>query len=360
MCKVHIDTHKTEEFAETLIKFLNHGALNLMISVGHRTGLFDVMSELPPSTVKDISVSAGLNERYVKEWLGAMVTGRVIECDPDGPYYSLPEEHASFLTRKAGRNNIAALSQYFAVLGAVEDEVVQCFRSGGGVPYSSYKRFHEVMAEDSDQSLVSSLIDIVLPAVPELIPMLEKGINVLDIGCGRGKAITLLAKLFPKSSFTGIDFSSEAISYASEQVSKSRLKNIKFKVQDLTDFNLKAPAQEYDLITAFDAIHDQARPDNVLSGVNKALKDNGLFFMQDIAGSSEHYNNYDHPIAPLLYTVSTMHCMTVSLAQDGLGLGTMWGKEKALEMLKDAGFNKTDIINFEHDIQNNYYINRKM
>jgi 2-polyprenyl-3-methyl-5-hydroxy-6-metoxy-1,4-benzoquinol methylase len=359
MCRVHIDTKRAEMFASNLIGIMNQGALNLMISIGHRTGLFDIMSKLPPSTSKDIAANAGLNERYVREWLGAMTTGRIIECDPSGPYYSLPEEHAAFLTREAGRDNIAVFSQYFSVLGSVEDEVVKCFRSGGGVPYESYKRFHEVMAEDSYQSLVSSLTDIILPSIPGLINMLEKGVNVLDIGCGRGRAITLLAQLFPKSRFTGMDLSPEAIEYANNQKEKFGLKNISFRVKDLTDFDVTSKPEEYDVVTAFDAIHDQARPDNVLKGVFRTLKKGGLFLMQDIAGSSEHYNNSDHPIAPFMYTVSTMHCMTVSLAQNGMGLGAMWGKERALEMLKENGFRRTEIKNYEHDIQNNYYISRK-
>jgi 2-polyprenyl-3-methyl-5-hydroxy-6-metoxy-1,4-benzoquinol methylase len=359
MCRVHIDTNRAEAFAEELIGMMNRGALTLMISVGHRTGLFDVMSSMPPSTVNEIAEAAGLNERYVREWLGAMTVGKIIECDPEGPYYSLPAEHAAFLTRSAGSDNIAVFTQYISVLGSVEDEVIECFKRGGGVPYSSYRRFHEVMAEDSGQSLVSALADVILPAVPEIEQKLKKGADVLDIGCGRGKAIILLARLFPQSRFTGVDLSKEAIDYASAEVRRLKLNNVEFKVKDLTDFDRTSEHEKYDIITAFDAIHDQARPDNVLNGIYRSLKTGGIFFMQDIDGSSEHYNNYKHPLGALLYTVSTMHCMTVSLAQNGLGLGAMWGKEKALAMLNEAGFTDTEIKNFKHDIQNLYYVNRK-
>jgi 2-polyprenyl-3-methyl-5-hydroxy-6-metoxy-1,4-benzoquinol methylase len=359
MCKINIDTNRAEAFAEGLIGMMNQGALAIMISIGHRTGLFDTLSKLPPSTVDQIAAASGLNQRYVKEWIGAMTVGRIINCDPAGPYYSLPAEHSAFLTREAGKDNIAVFTQYIPLLGSVEDEITECFKKGGGVPYKSYKRFHEIMAEDSGQSLVAALADIILPELPELQGLLQKGVNLLDIGCGRGKAIILLARLFPKSQFTGVDLSREAIKYANEEVRKLKLKNIRFKVKDLTDFNITAPKNKYDIITAFDAIHDQGRPDNVLDGVYKALKPGGIFFMQDIAGSSEHHNNYDHPMGAFLYTVSTMHCMTVSLAQNGLGLGAMWGKEKALEMLSEAGFNNTEIKTFQHDFQNYYYINRK-
>src|SRR5262249_24204437 len=121
------DSTKAEAFARTVLDILNHGALCLMISVGHRTGLFDVMSKLPPSTSSDIARQAGLNERYVREWLGAMVTGRVVEVDAATLQFSLPSEHAAFLTRAAAADNLAVFAQYIPVLGDVEDDIVECF-----------------------------------------------------------------------------------------------------------------------------------------------------------------------------------------------------------------------------------------
>jgi 2-polyprenyl-3-methyl-5-hydroxy-6-metoxy-1,4-benzoquinol methylase len=131
------------------------------------------------------------------------------------------------------------------------------------------------------------------------------------------------------------------------------LSNVRFEVKDVT---MLGEVGRYDLITAFDAIHDQARPATVLFNIATALRPEGVFLMQDIAGSSHVHNNLDHPIAPFLYTISCMHCMTVSLAQDGEGLGTMWGEEKALEMLAEAGFNNVAVKQLPHDFQNNYYI----
>jgi 2-polyprenyl-3-methyl-5-hydroxy-6-metoxy-1,4-benzoquinol methylase len=114
--------------------------------------------------------------------------------------------------------------------------------------------------------------------------------------------------------------------------------------------------KQHDLITAFDAIHDQARPDKVLAAIAKALKPNGTFLMQDIAASSHMHKNCDHPAGPFLYTISCMHCMTVSLAQNGAGLGAMWGEEQAREMLHAAGFSRIDVKKLPHDFQNSYFI----
>lgn len=360
MCLVHqIDTQKSELFAEKLLGTLNQGALSVMISIGHRTGLFDVMSELPPSTSEEIAKAAGLSERYVREWLGAMLTGFVVEYNPDTKKYHLPQEHASFLTRKAAADNIGVFAQYIPLLGTIEDKVIDCFKNGGGVPYSEYDRFQDVMSEDSNQSVVSSLLDVILPAISGIVDRLEEGIEVVDLGCGRGNALNLMAKTFLKSNFLGYDLSKEAIDYAKAQAEKQALTNVTFEVRDLTDYNITAQQNKFDFVTTFDAVHDQARPDNLLAGIYTSLKENGIYLMQDISASSEHLKNIDHPMGTLLYTISTMHCMTVSLAQGGLGLGTMWGREKAIEMLNEVGFSNIEIKNFEHDFQNDYYIIRK-
>jgi SAM-dependent methyltransferase len=341
-----------EAFAGRMVGVLNEGALAIMTSIGHRTGLFDAMSGLPPSTSAQIASAAGLNERYVREWLGAMVVGRVVEHDPEGATYRLPPEHAAWLTRAASPNNIAITAQFIPGLASVEDEIIESFKEGGGVPYSAFPRFHEVMAEDSGQTVVAALTDAILPLVPGLTERLEGGIDVLDVGSGSGRAMNLLARKFPNSRFVGYDFSEEAIARARAEAEEYGTTNVRFEVKDVANLDEEAG---YDLITTFDAIHDQAKPAKVLEGIARALRDDGVYLMQDIAGSSHHHNNLEHPLGTFLYTVSTMHCMTVSLAQDGEGLGTMWG-EKAREMLREAGFAKVEVKQLPHDFANSYYV----
>ncbi len=353
------NSEKAETFAGELLSALNHGALCLMTSIGHRTGLFDTMSVLPPSTANAIAEKAGLNERYVREWLGAMVTGGVIEVDPSTGKYRLPAEHAAYLTRAAAADNMAVFSQYIAVLGCVEDEIVECFFKGGGVPYEKFPRFHAVMAEDSGQSVLSSLESYILPLVPGLTDRLATGIRGLDIGCGSGRILNRLAELYPDSHFTGIDLSPEAIGKARAEASQKGLRNIEFVVRDLTGFEATAKTGEFDLITTFDAVHDQARPLDVLKGIHRALNANGWYLMQDIRGSSHVHKNFDYPIGTFLYAISTMHCMTVSLAQGGEGLGAMWGEEKTREYLQKAGFRHVQTHRLAHDIQNNWYMVKK-
>lgn len=353
------DSQKADAFAGRMLSVLNHGAFCLMASIGHRTGLFDVMRDEPPMTSEEIAVRAGLNERYVREWLGAMVTASVVDVDPPTLRFSLPPEHAAFLTRVAAADNLAVFTQYIALPGHVEDDIVECFKHGGGVPYQRFPRFHAVMAEDSGQSVLSSLESHILPLVPGVVDELARGIRALDVGCGRGRIMIRLAELFPNSTFVGMDFSAEAITLAHSEASAKRLQNIEFVAIDLTDFHEKAEPESFAFITTFDAVHDQAAPLNVLRGIHRALRRDGVYLMQDIKGSSHVYNNVDHPIGTFLYTVSCMHCMTVSLAQGGEGLGAMWREEKTREYLDHAGFRSVEKHELAHDIQNNWYVVRK-
>ena len=215
------------------------------------------------------------------------------------------------------------------------------------------------MAEDSGQTVVSGLNTHILPLVEGLTDRLENGIDVLDIGCGRGKALLVMAKQYPNTRFTGIDLSTEAIEQARAEADDAGLTNVSFLIRDLSDFDIRSEPQSYDVVTSFDAIHDQPQPQRVLNGIYRTLRTGGIYLMQDIRASSKLENNLEHPIAPLLYTLSCMHCMTVSLAQGGAGLGTMWGEELALEMLQEAGFNQIAVEQLEHDFQNNFYIMRK-
>jgi 2-polyprenyl-3-methyl-5-hydroxy-6-metoxy-1,4-benzoquinol methylase len=346
---------KADTFIETMVDVLNKSAIALTLSIGHRAGLFDVMAEMPEATSQQIADKAGLNERYVREWLGTLVTGRVVNYFPESKTYQLPAEHAGCLTTSANPN-IAATMQFVPLLASVEDEVLVCFRNGGGVPYSEFPRFHQVMAEESAQTVVAALEVNILPLICGIKEKLKRGIDVLDVGCGSGRAMIKLAETYPNSQFAGYDFSEEAVDRARSEAAQRCLKNVHFEVRDAADIG---ETENYDLITAFDAIHDQAKPAAMLKSIEAALRPDGRFLAQDISGSSLLEKNYEHPVSPFLYTISYMHCMTVSLANNGAGLGTMWGEETALEMLQDAGFSEIAINRLDHDFMNVYYVSSK-
>jgi SAM-dependent methyltransferase len=349
------DAEKQEAFASHMIAVLNYGALNIPISIGHRTGLFDAMAELPPSTSGEIAAAARLDERYVREWLGAMVTGKIVEYDGATKTYVLPPEHAPLVTRAGGVDNVAFFTQYVALLGSVEGRLVEVFRNGGGLGYEHFPEFQAIQAEETARVYDAKLVGTILPLVPGAVERLRRGIRVGDIGCGAGHAINVMAKAFPKSAFTGYDFSSDGIARARAEARELGLDNARFELRDAATLDAEGA---YDLITAFDAIHDQINPREVLRRIRRALRPDGVFLMADIAASSDLAKNVDHPFGPMLYTWSVTHCMTVSLAHGGEGLGTVWGEEKARELLREAGFGRVDVTAVDGDPVNAYYIVR--
>lgn len=346
----------TDEFAQRIVGAIDSASLAILLSIGHQTGLFDTLAELPPATSSQIADAAGLNERYVREWLGGVVASQVVEYDPTAQTYSLPRHRAAVLTRAAGPDNLSRVAQFIPLLGEVEQKVIGCFRTGGGLPYSDYPRFHTLMAEESGEVFDAALVDGILPMAAGLVDRLRSGANVADVGCGSGHAINVMAQAFPASRFTGIDFSDEGLAAGRAEAARLGLKNAGFVAKDVAQLDV---AETYDVVTVFDAIHDQAQPARVLDNIHRALRPGGILLMVDIKASSQLEDNIGVPLATYLYTVSTMHCMSVSLGLDGAGLGTCWGQQLATSMLADAGFGDVTVHEIESDPINNYYIARK-
>ncbi len=350
------DQARADAFGERFVGALNEAAMTVMASIGHRTGLFDALESASALTSAGLAHRAGLNERYVREWLAAMTAASVDEFDAAAGTYRLPPEHACWLTRASVPNNLAVAAQTIPLMGVVEAALIDCFRHGGGLPYDLYHGFHQVMAEDSAQTVVHALFDAILPLVPGLADRLDRGVAVLDVGCGSGRALLKLAERFRRSRFTGYDLCVEPIEQARAEAVRLGLGNMSFEARDLAEHPPEGP---FDLITAFDAIHDQRDPAGLLRSIARALAPDGVFLMQDVAGSSHLENNLAHPLGTYLYAISTAHCMSVSLGQGGPGLGTMWGEELAHRMLVEAGFASVDQTSLPHDPVNTYYIARR-
>ena len=199
----------------------------------------------------------------------------------------------------------------------------------------------------------SQLTAGILPATGALPARLAVGTRVADVGCGTGHAVNLLAQAYPRSSFVGYDLAPDAIARARAETAEWRLPNASFAVQDVRQLPTDPP---FGAIFAFDAIHDQADPAGVLARVHAALEPGGVFVMVDFKASSALEGNVGHPFAPWIYGVSTLHCLTVSLAQGGAGLGTAWGEQLALQMLTEAGFADVTVHDVPDDPFDSVYV----
>jgi SAM-dependent methyltransferase len=342
-----------EEVAARVIGILNDGAICLLAGVGHELGLFDTLADLPPATSAQLADAAGLDERYVREWLGGVVTAGFVEYVPADHTYYLCPDHAPFLTG-TGPDNLARVMGYLPLMGQVTPKIVERFRTGGGLSYDDYPGFHDLQAADSASVNDGSLLDVIVPVTGE-VSRLEAGIDVADIGCGEGHAINLLARAFPRSRFVGYDFSEEALVAARAEAAAWGLPNARFETLDVATLDVEAA---YDLVTTFDAIHDQAHPATVLANVRRALRPGGTYLMVDINAQSNLEDNLELPWASFLYTVSTWHCMSVSLGQGGDGLGTVWGVQTAERMLREAGFSDVVVHDVPDDPFNAYFVAR--
>lgn len=350
------DAEASTAFAGRFVGILNDAATALLTSVGHQTGLFETLANLPAATSEQIADASDLNERYVREWLGGMTAARVVQYDPAARTYWLPREHAAVLTSAAGPDNMAILMQHISMMGEVEQKIIERFRHGSGLSYEDYPHFHRNMAQTSAAVHDAALLEVILPLVPGLPERLKAGIDVADIGCGSGHAINLMAQAFPASRFTGYDFSEGAIHAARGEAERLGLANVSFEVLDVAGLDVEA---RFDVVTAFDAIHDQAHPAAVLRNIHRALRPGGTFLMVDIKASSKVEENIELPWGSYLYAISTFHCMSVSLGLDGDGLGTVWGEQLAQSMLADAGFANVESKDIESDPFNAYFVARK-
>src|SRR5262245_3037017 len=350
-----VDDQATGAFAERLFETYTQGMLTLMIDLAHRTGLLDAVAA-GPGTSADLAERAGLSERYVRECLGALTTGRIADYDPTDQRYSLPPERAACLSGE-GSLNIAPMSRFVTALSKTLDEVAAAFRVGGGVPYERFRpEFTDLMDGASRGFFDGQLIDGVLPLTGDLPARLAEGIRVADIGCGSGHSTNLLAKAYPRSVFVGYDIAADALDRAQSEATEYGLTNVSFQRLDVTQLPAEPPL---DAAFAFDAIHDQVDPAAVLDRVQAALRPGGIFVMFDTKTSSRVENNLANPMAALLYSVSTLHCLTGWLAEGGAGLGAVWGEELARRMLADAGFAGIEVHDVPDDPLDVVYVARR-
>jgi SAM-dependent methyltransferase len=266
----------------------------------------------------------------------------------------MPAEHAACLTGD-GATNLAPIARMATVLAPHVPAVASAFRDGGGVPYEAFRPEFTVTMDALSRGLMDShLVADILPS-SGVVDRLRSGARAADVGCGTGHALNLMAQHFPESTFTGYDFSAEAIDAGRKEAAEMGLSNVTFEVRDVGTL----PADAFDVVFAFDSIHDQRDPAGVLQAIHTALVPGGAFVMMDIKANSALEDNLENPFAPLLYGVSTLHCMTVSLALDGAGLGTVWGEQTARRMLADAGFEVLGVHDVPDDPLDSVYVARR-
>ncbi len=348
-----LDQARSSAFLDRMKGAFQGSMLVMMIDLGHRAELFRAL-RIGPTTVGGLADRTGQSERHLREWLGAMAVGGVVEFDVDTEVFTLPAEHAMWLTG-SGYTNLAPTAGLLTGLAPRIDDVIEAFKSGGGVSYDRYRpHFTHAMDALGRAKYDALLVRAYLPKAPGLVEALTAGVRAADIGCGTGHCANLLGAAFPASTFVGFDIAEDAIALGRTEAAALGLVNTTFATVDVRHGLPTDPP--FDVLFAFDAIHDQHDPAGVLRRMRQALRPGGTLFMLDIKASSNLVDNIADPAMIVLYGTSVLHCMQVGLHNGGAGLGTVWGTQLATRMLEDAGFASVTVHDLPGDPTNCLYL----
>jgi 2-polyprenyl-3-methyl-5-hydroxy-6-metoxy-1,4-benzoquinol methylase len=348
-----VDTAATEEFAFKLVETITGGLLTSLIEIGRRTGLFE-LAAAGLATSAELAERGGLQERYVREWLAAMATAGIFEYDAENGRFWLPIEHAAVLTGDT-YDNLTTVAYLVSVITRQSGAVATCFLDGGGVPWDAYlPEIHDVMDVLWQPMYRDILVQQILPLAPGLVEKLDAGTRAADVACGAGNGALVVARRFPNSTFVGYDQDAAAIAVARSRA--AGLTNVSFEVADAATLTSDQP---FGVAFIFNAVHDQARPLEVLTSIRSILEPGGTLLMDEPRISSNLEDNIGNPIAAMTYAISLLHCMTVSLAEGGAGLGTGWGEQVALALLSDAGFGPVNVHDAPGDPGNAIFVTHR-
>lgn len=340
-----MDRDAVRDFMGRFMEMATGAAVLGVVAVGDKTGLFSELAGRGPLTIEQIAQASGLNERYLREALAALAAAEIVRYDSERATYELPEEHAACLADESSPYFLGGWTQIIpAILKAIPG-VAQAFRDGGGVAYAEYgEEMVEGIARSNGPGMRILLTRRWLPAMPDVVKRLERGIRVADVGCGAGTSTLTMARAYPNSSFVGYDIDARSLERARAAAASSGLENVSFERVAAEEMPADPP---FDFIASFDTIHDMVKPRGALARIREVLHPDGTYLMVEPAAGDSLEENLN-PGGALLYAMSTLHCMTVSLAHGGEGLGAAWGGQQAQELCREAGFTRFRRLDIEN------------
>lgn len=350
-----MDEKKIEELAFRVVGDMG-GAFTMALGyIGDRLGIFKAMSDAGPLTSVELAEKTRLNERYVREWAKAMVAGEYIDYEPESDKYVMTDEQAFVLANEDSPMFMGGAFHFTTPSIWKVPEVMNAFENGGGVPYSELPDdIPEAIERFFRPGYIHFLTQEWLPAVEGLKEKLEAGATVADVGCGCGQSTVAMAKAYPKSKILGIDNDAKSIERARKLAQENQVSNAEFLCAPAEEI---ADEQKYDLICSFDCIHDMIDPLGTLKAIREALAEEGVYFWSEPNASDKPHENRN-PVGRVFSSISPLHCMTVSLAHGGEGLGTVIGEAGAHELSKRAGFSIFEKLPIENPFNQFFALRR--
>lgn len=344
-----LDADLVRQYSLATWGFKQGEMVSLMIHLGHRLGLYEAMDGAGPLTAEKLAISTGCHERWLLEWLRCHGAAGLLVTE-DGCLFTLEDEAAAVLARSREPTYAAAV---FSNLRPPEvvDELAEAFRTGDGLDYDGHgdgsEHAVEAMCGPMSRAL---LVPVLLPLLDGVLDKLKAGAKVLDVGCGTGLALELMADAFPSSIFVGYDPSVRAIDTA----------NIRFSNRDnvsvITAGGEEVPASgDVDLVLTMDCLHDMPRPDRTLAAIRGAVADEGTLVVKEIRSSPHWLTNLKNPMLPMMYATSVATCLSSAMSdRDTLELGTLGlNPERLEELTMGAGF--TRFVRHDLDDPTNIY-----
>jgi 2-polyprenyl-3-methyl-5-hydroxy-6-metoxy-1,4-benzoquinol methylase len=360
MAHAEVDPDRLKMFSFGVFTQLSGAVTAGMIHLGDRLGLYAALSGFDePVTTHDLADAVGLDERWVREWAYNQAAAQLVEVDSSvSPerFSMSPEAVAVMASPDHPAFGMGMFHRFPQTMGALED-MPESFRTGLGHDYDSHGVEGAVGIERSFEPWNRHhLIPTVIPALEGVQSRLESGATVVDIGCGAGGLVLMLARQFPNSTFIGYDISRLALDRARERLAESGLANARFI--DPRDQPLPSD-HSVDLITTFDCIHDMTDPQSVMHSIRSAIADEGTWLLVDIKGRETFAENVEkNPMATLMYGISVLSCMSSALSEPGgAGLGTLGlPASKARAMAEAAGFTRFEKMDIDHAVNAFYEV----
>jgi SAM-dependent methyltransferase len=335
MAEQELNWGKVKEFAATMTSDLGAAMQGALSYIGDRLGIFKSLAAAGAVTSAEFAARTGLNERYLREWLGAMTAAKYINYDASSGRYSMPAEHAMILANEDSPFYMGGFIQMIVPEVGMAPKLLEAFRTGKGIPQSEYPaEVFEAIERGSAPMYRHSLVRKWIPAMPQVVEALKAGGTMLDVGCGSGRALIALASAYPKARLFGYDGHAGSIERARANARAAGVADrVSFEMVDCT----KLPVAQFDFVATFDVIHDSVDPVGLLKSIRAALKPGGTYLMVEVNVSNRVEDNIS-PMGRMMYSASTLYCMTVSLAHGGAGIGALMGEPKARELTEAAGF----------------------
>jgi 2-polyprenyl-3-methyl-5-hydroxy-6-metoxy-1,4-benzoquinol methylase len=351
-----MDKDRVRTFADRVFGDMAGAMVAGMGYLGAKTGLFRAMAGKGAMTLDDVARASGMQPRYVEEWLKGMTCAGYLEFDAVARTFRLPDEHAFLLASEGTDHFMGGLFFMAPVLLRAAPKVAEAFEKGGGVRFEDFGSDGVAGLDTINRGAYENrLASYWIKALPETVSRLENGGRALDVGCGVGRVCVALAKTFPKAEIVGLDPDAESIRQANAVAAAAGMKDrIRFLAR--TTGEVEADGG-FDLITAFDCIHDFSAPEKILSEIRALLKPDGTLFIAEPKAADKLEDNLN-PIATMYYGFSLFHCMTQSLAQGGPGLGTCMGPARMERLLRDAGFGHFEVLDIKSQV-NSFYAARR-